>query len=224
MAIDIDDDPQASTSGLDSLTFVLGNWQQSITNDVRNTKVSPKRKRRKSKRVLDEESVRELEVESMSIGWKPIHEDIPQSQHLPFTILQPDVLLCVPEEQEYDMDLSMMYDSLLSEVEPGRLRVEYCYGRVSRYSRRALRRMMVPEGVILELESIVEKTSGKIGNELTVKIGNPAHRLALHAICQYYAIKSVSSTVDGQRITTVRVPKSHCGRLPAVRFADIILK
>lgn len=123
------------------------------------------------------------------------------------------------------------YDLLLAEVEPGRLCPEYCYGRVSRLLRRKLARkgQQLPFAMLARLEGMLREGLEKHEKRMQLLLETPFQRLLVHAVAQYYGLCSRSEEAYGEsqsemgrRVTTVQLPRRHCGRLPALPLSQYL--
>lgn len=123
------------------------------------------------------------------------------------------------------------YDLLLAEVEPGRLCPEYCYGRVSRLLRRKLasKGQQLPFAMLARLESMLREGLEKSEKRMQFWLENPFQRLLVHALAQYYGLCSrseekyeESQSEMWRRVTTVQLPRRHCGRLPALQLSQYL--
>lgn len=127
------------------------------------------------------------------------------------------------------------YNLLLVEVEPGRLCPNYCYGRVSRSLRRVLskRGRRLPLCFLERLETELKRGLRNEEDSMQFLLENPFQRLLVHALAQYYGLSSRSEDEyehecgeNGdsgcgrwRRVTSVWLPRNHCGRLPAISLA-----
>lgn len=100
---------------------------------------------------------------------------------------------------------------------------DFCYYRIERRLRNALRKKHLPLGLLEKLESDVIVFFEKWPkSKYTSVLSNSYERLLMHALCQYLGLSSKSVIQNGSRCTEVQAKKDENFHVPYITLSQYI--